>query len=171
MWGERKGNMATAAEFTAHCIIIEIRRYYITPNPLRFSAPSPCHGRCIFEKSLMCENRVRACVQAGYYPCHEGAANTGWCLGGRGLILIIAPALSVLNSAAMLSPHPPENNPSILHTKNRWWNPRAHSYTHKHTRIAVLLPLHPLLDDTSRQITRLLRFLQLNLFFTVFNNK
>jgi len=63
---------------------------------------------------------VRACVQAGYYPRREGAATHRVMFRGGGLILIIAPALSVLNSAAMLSPHPPENNPSILHTKNRW---------------------------------------------------
>ncbi|KAL5240413.1 hypothetical protein ACI65C_007823 [Semiaphis heraclei] len=62
--------MATAAEFAANYNRDSSILYNSQPSEYCHTVP-PHHSRCIFEKSLMCENSVRACVQAGYYPCCE----------------------------------------------------------------------------------------------------
>jgi len=97
---------------------------------------------------------MRASGLSGYYSRREGAVKARRCVSAGRLILIIAPALSVLNSAAMLFRTLQKTTPAahFTHKKINGKTPRELIPTH--TRARANSPLRPRL---AKQITRLKR--------------
>lgn len=158
---------------------------YNSLNPQNISLRPSHRRRCIFEKSLMCENRARAlarvgicvsvcvCWQAGYYQCREGAARMGRCLGGVNFNNC-ASALSFKLRRRHVIPAPSRKQPQHFTHKKSMAEPLS-SFLHTHANTSFP-PSQPTLSlnaaASSRQITQLrrLQFLPFT-YFIVFNVK
>jgi hypothetical protein len=145
-------------------IIIEIRRYYITPNPLRTSAPSPMY---LWKELNVREPRARVCAGC--------LLPVPWGCGEHGAMLRVG-GVNFNNCASALSfklrrhviPAPSIKQPQHFTHKKSMVEPPS-SFLHTHSSFPPSTPLvgrHQRANNPASTIPAV-QFI----FFTVLNNK